>query len=121
MTALTFGGCKTSGGTSCTITSANKPFAAETAWTAGNDGTLTLAGTPGITIKCGILVNCAYAAEPKFEEPKLTFLGGVAAKLEMASSAFFGKEEEGAECGAMVWKETNYTVSAPQPLYIAQS
>jgi hypothetical protein len=118
MTALTFGGCKTQGGTTCTTSeSVNKPYTAATSWLNNNEGRLKLTaggGEPGVMLKCGLFINCTFTAEPTLE-----FHGAAMPTLVVPSTALKGA---GTTCPVQrTWEPTTYAVTTPTPLYISQS
>jgi hypothetical protein len=116
---LTFTECKL-GSTNCTVTSVHLNYTASVAWTSGNNGTFTVGkgtgGAPGAHVVCGALIDCTFTGEGI----QLDVDGGAPA-LVLAKEEVLAKESGGFFCPSTSTWTATYTVSAPNPLFIAAS
>jgi hypothetical protein len=103
---------------SCTLSAVHLPYSAEISWTAGSNGNLKLkssgAGNPGITAKCGILINCEFTTA----SAELGLTGGSPATAE---NAFLPLSQSGGICPSTSFGRFAYNLFSPSPLFIASS
>jgi hypothetical protein len=107
ITALSFSGCKTEAGLTCTVTTEKLPYAASVKATGEGNGTLAVKGGH-VKVKCGFVLDCAFGTEP------LQAKGGAPAKVIAKEVALSG---EGAICPEIAKWSATYTVTAPNPAY----
>jgi hypothetical protein len=117
--ALTFSECKL-GSTSCTVSAVHLNYTASVAWTSGDNGTFTVGkgtgGAPGAHVVCGAFIDCTFTGEGI----QLDVDGGSPA-LVLAKAEPLARESGGFLCpSSSTWTAT-YTVTAPNPLFVAAS
>jgi hypothetical protein len=103
--------CKTASGTACTITVLNLPWSMTGEEAAGeNEFTVTVAGKPGVTVKCGFLINCT------FTQTSLVLSGenGNPAYVTATAEAL---NTEGGFCPATASYDAKYEITTPKPLF----
>jgi hypothetical protein len=108
VTALSFSGCKTEGGTTCTVTTQNLPYAASLKATGEGNGTLTVTN-PSVKVVCGFVLSCAFGTEP------LEVKGGAPAKV--IAKEVVPNSGGGSVCPETAKWSATYTVTAPEPAY----
>jgi hypothetical protein len=119
ITSLTFTECTDPFGNPCTVKAVNTPYTASAATavagTPTGNGTMTIstksAGPPGATVECGSWMNCKFTNSPIV----LDVIGGAPAKI-IASKETLNRE--GGFCPSESFWDAEYTVTAPNPLYI---
>lgn len=117
ITTFTFGGCKTSGGTPCTVTSVNvgTGYNASIAATGGGNGTLTVTssnvGNPGAKVECGILINCTFTTAS-------AALGVTGGNPAIAKANAIPLLRAGGFCPSEAKWDAEYEVLQPKPLFI---
>lgn len=105
------GNCKTATGTACTITVLNLPWSL-TGEKAGveNEFNVTVAGNPGVTVKCGFLINCT------FKQTSLTLSGESGSPAYVVATAE-GLNQEGGFCPKTASYDAKYELTTPNPLF----
>ena len=104
----------------CTITSINLPYAASVTNTAGTmNGTLTVSGSPGAKVDCGSALKCQFTA--KGGSITLDVTGGAPATVTASSEPLERTVYEGGICPSEATWDATYTVTTPNPLWLAQS
>jgi hypothetical protein len=113
ITSLTFSGCKTSGGTACTVTTKNLPYDASLEATSGGNGTMNVSDKvgAGAQVQCGFFINCSLSTE----EASLAVTGGTPASVTAAAIPL---EREGGICPEEAFWDATYSVSAPKTLFV---
>jgi hypothetical protein len=118
ITSLTFTECTDPFGNPCTVKAVNTPYTASAATavagTPNGSGTMTIsgkAGNPGATVECGSWMNCKFTNSPIV----LDVTGGAPAKIVASKEAL---NREGGICPAESFWDAEYTVTAPNPLFI---
>ena len=120
ISAWTLSGCAVAQST-CTSTAQGLPYAGSLAWTKANDGALALGGAatqPAVHLLCktteGVTqLDCTYSFKPQ-----LDVVGGTTAQI-VANKEPMSKA--GPLCiGSEPTFTATYSVSAPQPLYVAK-
>jgi hypothetical protein len=114
---LTFGGCATPGGSSCSVEMApglGGVYETAIAWTSGNNGTL-LEAFPRTNVNCTGGIICTYSSVPG--GTKFAVTGGNPATVTASKVALAA---EGPFCPASTTVSVTYTVQSPKPLFVSQ-
>jgi hypothetical protein len=108
--ALSFGSCETSSGTACTVTTQGFPASATLEHIIpGVDGKLTVTGSPGAKVVCGVLINCTFTTS----KAELAFHGSVGTTKATAVASAIPLSSTGGLCPKTANWDATYTVSAP--------
>jgi hypothetical protein len=118
--ALSFSGCKLTGGTSCTVEALDLPYTAEASWTAGSNGTLAVknggGGEPSATVSCGGALACVFGAEAS-----VSIAGGNPASVSVSGMAMKLSEKTGfMKCPKEASLTATYKATSPAAIYIAK-
>jgi hypothetical protein len=104
----------------CTVTAINLPYAATVSNTAGTmNGPLTVSGSPGAKVDCGSALKCQFTA--KGGSITLDVTGGAPATVLAEKEELERTVYEGGICPSEATWDATYTVTTPNPLYLAQS
>jgi hypothetical protein len=120
VTALSFSGCKLTGGATCTVESVNTPYLAEVSWTSGSNGTLAIkdngGGKPGAAVSCaGGLLACVFSAEPSLGVEGGNPAAATASKVAMSLST----KEGFTNCPKEAQWSATYKTTSPAAVYVA--
>ncbi len=100
----------------CTVTTEGAPYAASLSWTASDDGDLNVknggSGAPKLKTKCGYIIDCTFTLEPT-----LTMEGGNPAAIVASKESVV---KEGSICPSTAVFSATYSVSSPNPAYVAK-
>jgi hypothetical protein len=115
ITNLTFTECATTGGTACTVTTLNKPYAASIVATGGGNGTLQVtsggSGNPGATVVCGFLINCTFSTAS-------AVLGVTGGNPAIAKANGIALARQGGLCPSQSLWDAEYEATSPKPLFV---
>lgn len=121
ITTLSFEGCETTLGSSCTVEAVNLSYASELQYTLGSNGTAMVQsggkGTPGATVSCaGGTLACVFSAEPS-----MSVQGGNPATVVATSVAMKLSEKEGfLKCPKEATWSATYKATSPTAIYVAR-
>jgi hypothetical protein len=122
ITALSFSGCKTTGGTNCTVTvvgvsSTITPTATVEATDHEGNGIMEIdpeegKTAPGAKVVCGLFINCTFESPEGF---LLDMEGGAPAHVTASEEEL---DRSGGICPATASWDATYEVTSPTPAYL---
>lgn len=112
ITSVTWKGCKTTSGTSCTASALNTPWGAEVNGSGGN-GTMTVTGAAG-------KFTCSATCEYEAKSASVSVTGGGPAIIK-ANNVSFSKIGGSFLCSSSASWSAEYEVTAPNPVFVVSA